>query len=98
MHHMNAEEISSVWQFEQTRKTDVSWTLYQDELPMHAQSCAGAIRDVLSVLSYVYDPVAFHFMATHVSLPWAARQAPECNGSRIRKFATMTNVSHSAPC
>jgi hypothetical protein len=24
MHHMNAEEISSVWQFEQTRKTDVS--------------------------------------------------------------------------
>ncbi|OTB16748.1 glycosyltransferase family 31 protein [Daldinia sp. EC12] len=24
MHHMNAEEISNVWQFEQTRKTDVS--------------------------------------------------------------------------
>jgi len=24
MHHMNAEEISSVWQFEQTRKTEVS--------------------------------------------------------------------------
>lgn len=24
MHHMNAEEISTVWQFEQTRKTDVS--------------------------------------------------------------------------
>ena len=25
MHHMNAEEISTMWQFEQTRKTDVSF-------------------------------------------------------------------------
>lgn len=27
MHHLNAEEISNVWQFEQTRKTDVSMSL-----------------------------------------------------------------------
>lgn len=29
MHHMNAEEISNVWQFEQTRKTDVSLILFE---------------------------------------------------------------------
>ncbi|ORY59501.1 uncharacterized protein BCR38DRAFT_58439 [Pseudomassariella vexata] len=41
MHHMNAEEISSVWQFEQTRKTDwmrlPQWIL-QDVIPyLHAR-------------------------------------------------------------
>lgn len=28
MHHMNAEEISNVWQFEETRKTDVSASIH----------------------------------------------------------------------
>lgn len=48
MHHMNAEEISNVWQFEQTRKTDVSVRFY---LP--SSLIALIISCLISCKSYV---------------------------------------------
>ncbi|KAI0179589.1 glycosyltransferase family 31 protein [Hypoxylon sp. FL1284] len=87
MHHMNAEEISSVWQFEQTRKTDR--TLMIKDL------YDGLIRPKMQVSRQNWDNLSDDVCYLNPD-PQAQQQADEHARGRQKKEEEMSEVEKEA--